>query len=88
LRKLDVISKLIREDNVLLVQRINFNIKKLSEDNQEYKVCWLALEKLNCLSIIFCTLSLLGLISLLLGQFDWLAQYVQGYVKEQNFPLD
>ncbi|KAE8440876.1 hypothetical protein EG329_006363 [Mollisiaceae sp. DMI_Dod_QoI] len=88
LRKLDAVSKLIREGSALPVRRINFNIKQLSEDNEECKVRWLALEKLDCPSIIFCTLSLSGLMSLPLGQFDWLAQYVQGYVKEQNFPPD
>lgn len=86
--KLDAVSKLIREGSALPVRRINFNIKKLSEDNEECKARWLTLEMLDCPSIIFCTLSLSGLMSLPLGQFDWLAHYVQGYVKEQNLPPD
>jgi len=88
LRKLDVVSKLIREAGALPVRRINFNIKKLSEDNEECKVRWLALERLDCPSIIFCTLSLSGLMSLPLRQFDWLAKHVQSYVEQQEFPPD
>ncbi|KAH8797831.1 hypothetical protein F5884DRAFT_814441 [Xylogone sp. PMI_703] len=85
LRKLDEVSKLIREAAALPVRRINFNIKKLSEDHEECKARWLALERLDCPSIIFCTLSLSGLMSLPLRQFDWLAQNVQSYVEKQKF---
>lgn len=79
LRKMDVVSKLIRDGDALPVRRINFNIKKLSEDNKECKLRWLALEKLDCPSTIFCALSLPGLMSLPVAQFDWLAQNVQNY---------
>jgi hypothetical protein len=80
---LDSVSQLVKKDTDLPIRRINYNIKKISE---ECKSRWIDLLKLDCESLIFCMISFNGLASLPDSDFNWLVQKIQDYVKNRNFP--
>ncbi|KAE8383894.1 hypothetical protein BDV26DRAFT_299327 [Aspergillus bertholletiae] len=77
-------SRLVKKGAELPVRRINYNIKKLSDD---CKPRWDELLKLNCETLIFFTLAFNGLVSLPDDEFNWLIQNLQYYVNRQGFLL-
>jgi hypothetical protein len=87
-KKLSEISRPIREGNTLPVRRINYNIKKLAEDDEECKIRWSKMRKLNCPAIIFSTMAFNGLISLPDKQYECLVENVQDYVEVQELPCE
>jgi hypothetical protein len=87
-KKLNEIARAIREGSALPVRRINYNIKKLSENDEACQIRWSALRKLNCPAIVFSTMAFNGLISLPDKQFECLAENVQKYVEVQELPCE
>ncbi|PVH68184.1 hypothetical protein DL98DRAFT_233995 [Cadophora sp. DSE1049] len=85
-KKLSEISRPIREQTTLPVRRINYNIKKLTEDDEECKIRWSKMRMLNCSAIIFSTMAFNGLISLPDKQYECLVENVQDYVEVQELP--
>ncbi|KAH8595129.1 hypothetical protein B0O99DRAFT_672318 [Bisporella sp. PMI_857] len=83
---LNEIARTIREGSVLPVRRINYNIKKLSEDGEAYQIRWSALQKLNCPEIIFSTMAFAGLVSLPDKHFEYLVENVPNYIEAQELP--
>jgi hypothetical protein len=51
-KKLNEIARTIREGNTLPVRRINYNIKKLAEDDEVCQIRWSKMRKLNCPAIM------------------------------------
>ena len=87
-RSLNEIARTIRDGSALPVRRINYNIKKLSEDNEACQIRWTALRKLKCPEIIFSTMAFAGLISLHDKQFEYLVENVPNYIEIQELPRD
>lgn len=83
LKRLASISNLVKQGADLPVRRINYNIRKLSED---CKPRWDELLKLNCETIIFLTIAFNGLGSLPDEEFSWLVQNIENYVQNRAFP--
>lgn len=83
---LNEIARIIRDESVLPVRRINYNIKKLSEDSEAGQIRWSALQKLNSPEIIFSTMAFAGLISLPDKHFECLVENVPDYVEVQKLP--
>jgi hypothetical protein len=82
----DEIARLVREEKTLPVRRISFNIKKLSESSEQSESRWSKLQKLNFQTLIFCTLSFAGLMSMQPELFGWLVEYAQRYLRAQALP--
>jgi hypothetical protein len=87
-KKLDELARAIREGTVLPVRRINYNIKKLSEDDEACQIRWSPLQKLSCPAIVFSTMAFNGLISLPDKQYECLMENVQKYIEVQELPCD
>ncbi|PVH70483.1 hypothetical protein DL98DRAFT_540816 [Cadophora sp. DSE1049] len=87
-KKLDELARAIREGTVLPVRRINYNIKKLSEDDEACQIRWSPLQKLSCPAIVFSTMAFNGLISLPDKQYECLVENVQKYIEVQELPCD
>lgn len=85
-KSLNEIARTIRDGGALPVRRINYNIKKLSEDSEACQIRWSALQKLNCPEIIFSTMAFAGLVSLPDKQFEYLVENVPNYIKVQELP--
>lgn len=83
---LDDAVKLVQLQNPLPVRRIGFNIKKLSEVDQQQGSRWSQLQELDIEDLIFCTLSFTGLLTLPSEQFHWLVQNVHRYLRAQSLP--
>jgi len=87
-KKLNEIARAIREGNALPVRRINYNIKKLSENDEACQIRWSALRELTCSAIVFSTMAFNGLISLPDKQYECLVENVQKYIEVQELPCD
>lgn len=87
-RSLNEIARTIRDGSALPVRRINYNIKKLSEDDEACQIRWSALRKLKCPEIIFSTMAFAGLVSLHDKQFEYLVENVPNYIGVQELPRD
>ena len=85
---LNEIARSIRAEDPLPVRRINYNIKKLSEDSKAGQVRWSALQELSCSEIIFSTMSFPGLITLPDNQFEYLVDNVPNYINVQDLSPD
>jgi hypothetical protein len=83
-KKLNEIARTIREGNTLPVRRINYNIKKLAEDDEVCQIRWSKMRKLNCPAIMFSTMAFNGLISLPDKQYECLVENV----KVQELPCE
>lgn len=83
LQRLASYSKLVKERSDLPVRRINYNIKKLSEN---CKTRWNEVLKLNCETFIFVMIAFNGLSSLPDKEFSWLVQNLEKYVGKRAFP--
>lgn len=87
-RNLNGIARTIRDGSPLPVRRINYNIKKLSEENEVCQIRWSALQKLKCPEIIFSMMAFTGLNSLHDKQFEYLVENVSNYIEIQELPRD
>ncbi|OAT12859.1 hypothetical protein BDBG_17707 [Blastomyces gilchristii SLH14081] len=90
LERLEPVARLIREGRLLQMRKLNYNIKKLSEDDSkrddhEYS-CWTSLQKLGCQTAVFCMISFSGLAQLPAEEYDWLLKNVQRYMTVQELP--
>ena len=87
-RKLESTAQLVRDNGVLPVRRININIKKLSKSDDELgkQGRWQKLQKQDCETLIFCTLSFSGLVLLSEEQFSWLVENARAYLEAQSLP--
>lgn len=87
-RKLESTAQLVRDNGILPVRRININIKKLSNSGNELgeQGRWRRLQKQDCETLIFCTLSFSGLVLQSEEQFSWLVENARAYLKAQSLP--
>ncbi|KAL2390564.1 hypothetical protein RJ035_001102 [Blastomyces gilchristii] len=90
LERLEPVARLIREGRLLQMRKLNYNIKKLSEDDSkrddhEYSR-WTSLQKLGCQTAVFCMISFSGLAQLPAEEYDWLLKNVQRYMTVQELP--
>lgn len=83
LRRLASISNLVKKGADLPVRRINYNVRKLSED---CKPRWNEVLKLNCETVLFLTIAFNGLGSLPQEEFSWLVHNTEDYVENRAFP--
>ncbi|EDN03889.1 predicted protein [Histoplasma mississippiense (nom. inval.)] len=90
LERLEPVARLIREGELLPMRKLNYNIKKLSEDDSK---CddhedsrWTCLQKLGCQTAVFCMISFSGLAQLPAEEYDWLLKNVQRYMRGQGLP--
>ncbi|KAL2361144.1 hypothetical protein RJZ56_005984 [Blastomyces dermatitidis] len=90
LERLEPVARLIREGELLPMRKLNYNIKKLSEDDSK---CddhedsrWTCLQKLGCQTAVFCMISFSGLAQLPTEEYDWLLKNVQRYMTVQGLP--
>jgi hypothetical protein len=87
-KNLNEVAWNIRKSNTLPVRRINYNIKKLVEDDESCQIRWSKMRKLSCPAMLFCTMAFNGLISLPDKQYDCLVDNAQDYVEAQNLSCD
>ena len=87
-KRLESTAKLVRNNGTLPVRRININIKKLSKSDEDLgeQGRWPRLEKQDCETLIFCTLSFSGLFLLSEEQFSWLVGNARAYLGAQTLP--
>ncbi|KAH8758811.1 hypothetical protein BGZ57DRAFT_619464 [Hyaloscypha finlandica] len=85
---LNEIARTIRDGSALPVRRINYNIKKLSDNDEACQIRWSAMQKLNCPQIIFSTMAFPGLASLADEQFEYLVENLPNYIEAQELPCD
>jgi len=87
-RRLESTAQLVRDNGTLPVRRININIKKLSKNDDEIgeQGRWPRLQKQDCETLIFCTLSFSGLVLLAEEQFSWLVDNARAYLEAQSLP--
>jgi hypothetical protein len=87
-RKLESTAQLVRDNEILPVRRININIKKLSNNNENLGEHgrWARLQRQDCEVLIFCLLSFNGLVLLSEEQFSWLVDHAGAYLKAQSLP--
>lgn len=87
-RKLESTAQLVRDNGILPVRRVNINIKKLSKSDDEpgEQGRWRRLQKQDCETLIFCTLSFSGLVLLSEEQFSWLVENARAYLEAQSLP--
>jgi hypothetical protein len=84
-KKLNEIARTIREGNTLPVRRINYNIKKLAEDDEACQIRWSKMRKLNCPAIMFSTMAFNGLISLPDKQYECLWRTCRIMLKSKSY---
>ncbi|OAF62633.1 hypothetical protein VC83_01204 [Pseudogymnoascus destructans] len=87
-KKLNELARAVREANTLPVRRINYNIRKLAEDDEACKPRWTLMQKLNCPAILFSTMAFNGLFSLPDKQYESLVENVQEYIQVQELPSE
>jgi hypothetical protein len=87
---LEPIARLVRLGEPLSVRKLNFNIKKLSEEDAKSgegdKSRWISLQRLGCEPAIFCMISFNGLALLHAGEFTWLIDNIGSYMETQRLP--
>jgi hypothetical protein len=85
-RKLESTAQLVRDNGILPVRRININIKKLSNNNENLGEHgrWARLQRQGCEALIFCVLSFSGLVLLSEEQFSWLVDHAGACLKAQS----
>jgi hypothetical protein len=90
LERLEPIARLIRRDEQLPIRKLNFNIKKLSEDDaasdKKEESRWTCLRELGCEQAIFCMICFNGLANLAGDDFEWLVTNVQKHMMTQKLP--
>jgi hypothetical protein len=87
-KKLNELARAVREASTLPVRRINYNIRKLAEDDEACKPRWTLMQKLNCPAILFSTMAFNGLFSLPDKQYESLVENVQEYIQVQELPSE
>ena len=74
-KRLNLTASLVRHMKDLPVRRMSFNIRKLlasTDHSNRAESRWSKLRELNCQTLIFCTISFKGLVSLPAEEFSWL----------------
>lgn len=77
------LSRRVQNGAELPIRRINYNIKKLSED---CKPRWDRMMQLSCETLVFFMMAFNGLASLPDEDFSWLMANLQQYVEMRAFP--
>lgn len=89
--KLEPVAALIRDGENLPIRKLNYNIKRLSDDdskkNPNSDSRWAKLQKLGCETAIYCMISLPGLATIPVLEYEWLLEYVRKYMEAQRLPL-
>ncbi|KAK2752221.1 hypothetical protein FQN54_008153 [Arachnomyces sp. PD_36] len=90
LGKLKPIAQLIRRGETLPIRKLNFNIKKLSDEDAKGSAHgesrWASIQKTGCQTAIFCMVSFSGLASLRSEEFSWLLRNAEKYMETQQLP--
>lgn len=79
------ILRLVEKNQALPVRRIVFNIKKLCDGSEQSRSRWETLQSLDFNSLVLCTLSFPGLVSLSPVDFNWLVDNTEDYLQAQRF---